>query len=232
MGLFNVIRPQKLLAIGFVFIRMRSADAATLFRVVLAVLVVYLVLARISPYLIFGVIVAERVIDALDGYFARYEVSKGKLGFLDYVRASVFNNKALKAQVGRYNEMLKRSAPHGARFDIAGDRAVEYIFWALYTYLALVPLWVFIVVIVRHSFVDALMGSKGTSSKQKTRFARIVYSSNLGRFMINVPKVLAFSYLAFVYIYGWPLWIGYALVAILVGWILLRGTAEVWENTR
>lgn len=209
---------------------MRSADAATLFRVVLAVVVVYLVLTKISPYLIFGIIVAERVIDALDGYFARHEVSKGRLGFFDYIRASVFNNAALKRQVNKYNDMLKKTAPHGARFDIAGDRAVEYIFWALYTFLAIVPLWVFVIVIIRHSFVDALMGAKGTSSKQKTKFAQVVYSSNLGRFMINVPKVLAFSYLAFVYIYGWPLWIGYVLVAILVDWILLRGMAEIYEN--
>lgn len=208
---------------------MRSADAATILRVLIAVLVVYLVLILFNPYIIFILILAERVIDALDGYLARREVSKGTFGFWRYVQGAVFKDPSAKKEIGKYNEMLQKAAPYGGRFDIAGDRAVEYIFWALYSFLGLVPLFVFIIVIIRHSFVDALMGAKGTASKTKSRFARIVYSSNIGRFLINVPKVAAFSYLAFVYIYGWPLWIGYVLVAILVAMILLRGAAEVYE---
>jgi len=209
---------------------MRSADAATMFRVLLAVAVVYLVLVKFNPWLIFLVILIERVTDALDGYFARREASRGRLGFARYVQGAVFGNIKARVDIARYNSAVQKSAPHGARMDIAGDRAVEYIFWALYSVLGLVPLFVFIIVIVRHTFVDALMASKGTASRMRSRFARVVYSSNFGRFMVNVPKVAAFSYLAFVYIYGWPLWIGYVLVGILVGWILLRGAAEVYEN--
>ena len=209
---------------------MRSADAATMFRVLLAVAVVYLVLIKFDPWIIFLVILIERVTDALDGYFARSEVSRGKLGFVRYVQGAVFGNIKARSDIVKYNAALQKSAPYGGRLDIAGDRAVEYIFWALYSVLGLVPLFVFIIVIVRHTFVDALMGAKGTSSKMRSRFARFIYASNFGRFMINVPKVAAFSYLAFVYIYGWPLWIGYVLVAVLVGWILLRGFAEAWET--
>lgn len=208
---------------------MRSADAATLFRVFLAVAVVYLVLIKFDPWVIFLIILAERVTDALDGYFARLEASRGKLGFFRYVQGAVFGNIKARVDIAKYNSTMQKSAPHGARMDIAGDRAVEYIFWALYSVLGLVPLFVFIIVIVRHTFVDALMGSRGTASRMRSRFARVVYASNFGRFMINVPKVAAFSYLAFVYIYGWPLFIGYALVALLVGWILLRGAAEIYE---
>ncbi|MCL5430618.1 MAG: CDP-alcohol phosphatidyltransferase family protein [Candidatus Marsarchaeota archaeon] len=211
---------------------MRSADAATILRVLIAVLVVYLVLIKLNPFIILALIIAERIIDALDGYFARREASRGTFGFWTYVNGAVFGNPQAKKLISKYNEILRKTAPHGARFDIAGDRAVEYIFWAVFSYLSLVPLFVFIIVIIRHSFVDALMGSKGTGSKIRSRFARIVYSSNLGRFIINVPKVLAFGYLPFVYIYGWPLWIGYVFIAILVFNILLRGAAEIYESTR
>ena len=209
---------------------MRLADATTLFRVFIAVVVVYLVLILFNPYVILLLIIAERIIDALDGFFARSEVSKGKLGFWRYVDGAVFGNKYAKSDIRKYNAAMQRSAPHGARFDVAGDRAVEYIFWALFTYLALVPLFVFIIVIIRHSFVDALMAGKGTATKMKSKFARVVYASNLGRFTVNIPKVLTFGYLPFVYIYGWPLWIGYVFMAILVFFILLRGIAEIYES--
>ena len=209
---------------------MRLADATTLFRVFIAIVVVYLVLIFFNPYIILLLIIAERVIDALDGFFARYEESRGKLGFWRYVDGAVFGNTAARNEIRKYNAAMQKSAPHGARFDIAGDRAVEYIFWALFAYISLVPLFVFIIVIIRHSFVDALMAGKGTASKIRSRFAQIVYASNAGRFLINVPKVLTFGYLPFVYIYGWPLWIGYVFMALLVFNILLRGAAEVYES--
>ncbi|MFI5412557.1 MAG: hypothetical protein ACHQX1_01565 [Candidatus Micrarchaeales archaeon] len=209
---------------------MRSADTITILRVIIAIALVYGVLAYFNPYVItFGIILIT-FMDALDGMFAIREVSNGKIGFSDYVRAEVFGDQKLRKLVRLYKDKIKDTAPHGARFDIAGDRAVEYLFWLVYTYLNLVPFFVFVIVIIRHSFVDALMGAKGTSSKMKTRFARVVYSSNFGRAFVNLPKILAFSYLAFVYVYGWPLWIGYIFVAILVINILLRGIAEVYES--
>jgi phosphatidylglycerophosphate synthase len=208
---------------------MRSADAATLFRVLLAVVVVYLVLGRFSPYIIFMIILSERVVDGLDGYLARRQASRGRLGFAMYLKG-VMGNAEAKKGIAKCNAALRKIAPHGSRLDVAGDRSVEYIFWALFSYLGLVPLFVFIIVIVRHSFVDALMGSKGTSSKMKSRFANSIYASNYSRLLINVPKVLAFGYLPFVYIYGWPLYIGYLLVGILVAGILIRGAAEAYES--
>ena len=124
---------------------------------------------------------------------------------------------------------LSKTAKFGPRMDVAGDRAVEYILWVVYTYVNVIPLFILFIVIIRHSFVDAFMAAKGTSSKMKTNFARAVYSSNLGRGGINVVKFLAFSYLSLVYIWAYPAWIGYVLVAILLAYILLRGAAEVLE---
>ncbi len=209
---------------------MRSADITTVSRVVIAVAVVFGLLARLNAILLISGIVLERVLDGLDGYFALYDMSDRKLGFISYVNASVFGDKKLEPQIKKWKGMLKNAAPHGARFDVAGDRATEYIYWFAFTYLGLVPLFVTIIVIIRHSFVDALMGAKGTSSKMKTKFARMVYSSNFARAFINVPKVVTFSYLVLVYLYGWPLWIGYVFIAVLVFNILLRGAAEAYEN--
>jgi len=74
------------------------------------------------------------------------------------------------------------------------------------------------------------MGSKGTSSKAKTNFANLVYTSKYGRLLSGVLKALAFSYLMLVYLSDWNLLVGYALVALLLAIILLRGAAEIYES--
>ena len=125
---------------------------------------------------------------------------------------------------------LKKKAKYGARIDVAGDRAVEYILWITFVYTGVVPIFVLFLIVIRHSFVDAVMAAKGTSSKMKTRFAKVVYSSNIGRGFVNVFKFITFAYLPFVYISGAPIVIGYVLVTILVGYIMLRGAAELYES--
>ena len=125
-------------------------------------------------------------------------------------------------------KMKKRFLPTGR--SIAGDRVVEYSFWIVYTYVNVIPLFVLLIIVLRHSFVDALMGSKGTSSKMKTKFGNFMYASTIGRGGINVLKFLTFSYLAFVYIWNAPLIIGYILTAALVLYIMLRGLAEIMES--
>jgi phosphatidylglycerophosphate synthase len=208
---------------------MRSADAATVFRVFLGVLIVYGIFLKLNPILLIFGVVLERVIDAADGYLSLHEASNGKLGFFAYVQASIVGNPTIEKAIKIYRKRAKEIAPYGSRLDIAGDRAVEYFFWITFTYLNLVPLFVFLIVVIRHSFVDAMMGARGTTSKMKTSFAWRVYSSNLSRASINVPKLLTFSYLILVYIYSWPLWIGYILEAILVFAILLRGVAGIYD---
>ena len=137
---------------------------------------------------------------------------------------------AAARMVAGYKPKIAKIAKWGPRMDIAGDRMVEYSLWMLFTYVRILPFYVILLVLAVHSIADALMGGKGTSSKTKTRFARIVYTSKTSRLIANVLKALTFSYLMLVYISGWNLQIGYALAALLVIFVTLRGTAEIYES--
>ncbi len=207
---------------------MRSADAITLVRTLMAVPAAYMVLAKFSPVWITVLIAAIMALDMFDGYAGLREASGGSLGFFEYISAVLGDRKA-KDHVSKYKKFMVMSAAYGARIDIAGDRAVEYIFWIVYTVVGLVPLWVTFLIVLRHSFVDALMGAKGTSSEMKSRFARAVYASPAGRAVTPVLKFVTFSYLSFVYVLGYPLIYGQALVGLLVFFIMLRGYAEFLE---
>ena len=207
---------------------MRSADAVTLIRVALIVVAAYLILLRFNPFAIILIIAAAMLLDAVDGYFAIRQASGARVGFGTYVKA-LSGDQSSRKIVREYRGRKTKQSRFGPRIDVAGDRAVEYIMWAVYTVVGIIPFFVIVIVILRHSFVDAVMAAKGTSSKMKTKFAQVIYSSNIFRGGINVVKFLAFSYLALAYISGYPLWIAYVLVAILVIYILVRGAAEMYE---
>ncbi len=207
---------------------MRAADAVTYFRVGLALLVVYLIIARVNPILIAALIAFVMLLDAADGYAAVWEGSAHRVSLYRYIRAAM-GDPRYAPLVKKVKLKLAKTAKFGPRIDVAGDRVVEYALWIVYAYVMVVPLFVLLIVVVRNSFVDALMAARGTSSKMKTRFARLVYSSSIGRGGINVVKFLTFSYLAFVYVWHYPIWIGYALVAVLVAYMLVRGAAEAHE---
>lgn len=207
---------------------MRSADAATLIRVLLVILVAYLILSRFNPIAIIILIAIAMLLDAVDGFLAVNEASKGSIGAFTYMQSLIGDSKA-RGMVKSVKAKLAKTSKFGPRIDVAGDRAAEYILWVTYAYAGVVPLFVLFIVIIRHSFVDAFMAAKGTSSKMKTRFAQVVYSSNLWRGGINVVKFLAFSYLSLEYIWSYPAWVGYVLVAVLVVYILIRGAAEIYE---
>ncbi len=210
---------------------MRAADATTYFRVALGIFAAYLVIIRQNPVLIMLLIAITMALDAADGYLAVWEASGRKVSLSDYLRSAAGDARYAK-RIKEIKQKVSRSAKFGPRIDVAGDRVVEYVFWIVYSFVNVIPLFVLIIIVIRHSFVDAFMAARGTSSKMKTRFAKIVYSSNLWRSGINVVKFLTFSYLAFVYVWGWPIWIGYVLIAVLVTYILLRGAAEIYESTR
>lgn len=208
---------------------MRSADVVTLSRIPLLALVLYLVIIQFNAWvsvILFAIIIA---MDGLDGYAAIHQESNGKVGLGMYLKASVLHdNDAIKV-VRKLKEKIGKSAFYGPRLDVAGDRIIEYSFWALFTFLHVLPLFVIIIIIIRHSIVDAFMAAKGTSSKMKTRIAQLMYSSSAARGGINVVKAITFGYLILQYVAGWPAVIGYALVVILVVYIMLRGIAEVAE---
>ena len=208
---------------------MRSADVATLIRTFMVFLVVYMLLLKINPWVTIFVILIMYLLDGFDGYLAIRSASKGVISFSSYLKAALSKDEKEKEKMAHFKQLAKREARFGPRIDIAGDRVIEYTFWIIFTYLRLIPLFVVFIVIFRHAFVDALMAARGTSSKPRTKFAKIIYSSNIGRGGINVVKFFAFAYLVLVYVSNYPLWVGLVLVAILVIYIVLRGIAEAYD---
>ena len=209
---------------------MRSADAITLARIALIIPIVYLVLLKVNPIIPIALLVAAILADGLDGFAALHSQSKGSVSFMDYLKYSLGDETNAK-KIKDIKTSIGESAKHGPRMDIAGDRITEYSMWALFLYVHIVPLIIVLAIIMRHSIADALMAAKGTSSKMKTRFAQIVYSSNIvGRAGINVMKVVTFSYLMLVYTLNYPISIGYVLIAMLVLYIMARGAAEIYES--
>ncbi|MGC8662215.1 MAG: hypothetical protein ACP5RT_00290 [Candidatus Micrarchaeia archaeon] len=208
---------------------MRSADAATLVRTLLVFLIVYMVFIKLYPVFTILVILLMYFLDGFDGYLAVRSASKGSIGFIEYARAAISKNEEEKEKIAQYKRILSKTAKFGPRIDVAGDRVIEFTFWITFAYLKLIPLFVVFIVLFRHFFVDALMASKGTSSKSKTKFAKIIYSSNISRGGINIIKFLAFVYFVLIYVSNYPLWIGYILIVVLLAYILLRGAAEAYE---
>ncbi len=209
---------------------MRSADAVTVLRTAAIIVIAYLVLLKVNAFLLILHFAIAIVADALDGFFAVREVSKGKVQFIEYVKGALGNAK-IRKRMSEYKHNVSKIAPSGARIDVAGDRVTEYVMWILFTFLHILPLFVIFIIVIRHSFADALLAAKGTSSRMKSKFAKAVYASNISRFGINTLKFITFSYLMLVYIYSYPLWVGYVLVAALVIYIVIRGIAEVYEAT-
>ena len=196
----------------FIFLKkdhnaMNRADAVTLFRTALVFFVVYMVLAKVTPWVIIPIMAVMFILDWVDGYIAKHSTRPGG-----------------------------KPSWYGSRLDVAGDRVTEYALWILFTFLGIVPLIILLLVVVRHSFVDALMGSKGTSSKMKTKMAKSLYASGLNRGGIGFVKFITFSYLAWGYVtsslYGGFLEVAYVLIGILFVYIMLRGIAEIYEAAR
>jgi phosphatidylglycerophosphate synthase len=209
---------------------MRSADLITLARIALIVPIVYLVLLRVNPIIPIALLVISLLLDGFDGFAALHSASKGAITFAEYLKYS-FGDKTNAKKIRDTKASIGKIAKYGPRMDIAGDRITEYSLWCLFLYVHIVPLIVLIIIVMRHSIADALMASKGTSSKMKTSFAQKFYSSNLiGRAGSVVLKAVTFSYLMLVYILHYPIGIGYALIAILVLYILVKGAAEIYES--
>jgi phosphatidylglycerophosphate synthase len=186
---------------------MNKADAITLFRTAMVFLVAYLVLIRFNAYATIAIIAIMFILDFVDGYVAKMDLKKGK-----------------------------KLSWYGKRLDVAGDRVTEYVLWILFTFLGIVPLFILFLIVLRHSFADALMGAKGTSSKMKSRLARIFYTSNASRGGIGIVKFITFSYLSWAYItdnfFGRYLLFAYALIGILFVYIMVRGAAEIYEAVK
>lgn len=200
----------------------------TYLRTALVIIVAYLVIFKFNPYLIIFLLAVAMLSDAIDGYFAVRDESKGKISFFTYVKATTGNKRAWEA-VHTIKQNVSKSAPYGPRIDVAGDRISEYVLWVTFAFLGIVPLFILFVIIIRHSFADALLGARGTSSKMHSKIAKALYASNASRAGIQITKFVAFSYLVLVYVAKYPLWLGYVLIGILTIYILARGVAEIYE---
>ncbi|HUY70293.1 MAG TPA: hypothetical protein VMV00_01855 [Candidatus Baltobacteraceae bacterium] len=207
---------------------MRDADKATVIRLLILFVALYLVILKVNPIIPILMFAISFALDGVDGYIALRQQSGGKIGLIEYMHY-VLGSHTNSKKITEIKQSVGKSFPFGPRIDIAGDRITEYALWVLFLFLHIVPLFVILIIIVRHSITDAFMGAKGTSSKMRTWIGRAVYSSNIGRGGINVVKFVTFAYLMLVYIAGYPLWIGYVLIAVLVLYIVLRGAAEVAE---
>ncbi len=86
----------------------------------------------------------------------------------------------------------------GAVLDIALDRSVENILWLTFMYLALVPLWVPIVFLIRSFVVDGIRGV--ALSRGKSGFGMM--HSPLGRFLVASRFMRAFYGLAKAVVFG------------------------------
>lgn len=201
---------------------MRSADIATAVRVALAFVIGYLIITRANAIVVVLLILLIVVLDNVDGYLARSS-RPSLLGYLSYSSKEVRGIKAPK------DKDAPKVPKYGSGLDIAGDRITEYTFWIIFAYVHVVPLFVVFIFLTRNSVSDALTLSAGKSfSKMKTAFGRVA-SSPTSRGLYMTSKTLAFIYLSLVYISGWPMWIGYALTAIVVTYSLARGAAEIYE---
>lgn len=208
---------------------MRSADLATFVRVGIILVIAYLVITGFNPIVSILLFVIALVLDGVDGFLAISESSNGSIGPAKYISALMGDQKARKL-VKEAKLRTAKLAPYGPRLDIIGDRITEYIFWILFTYLHIVPLFVFLIVVIRNCAADGLSGLRGTSSKMKTRFAQIMYASSASRATANILKFLTFSYLILQYVAGYPAYIGQALIAILVIFMVIRGASEIYES--
>lgn len=209
---------------------MRAADIVTIFRTILIAIVVYLILIKFNPFATIALFILALALDGIDGYLAVWQFSKGKVTFSEYLSAMLLKDKKAASKIHSYKSKLSERYTLGPRLDIAGDRFAEYSLWIVFTFLGIIPLVLLLAVVLRHSFADAIMGAKGTSSKMKSRFARIIYSSNVSRATSIILKVFAFSYLILVYVSNFPIFIGYILVGILFTFVMLRGAAEIYDG--
>jgi len=201
---------------------MRAADAITIFRVLLVFAIAYLIYLKFNVVAVVLLILFAFLLDELDGYFA---LGKG---------TNIFKYLATEA-TGKHvytKKDVSKLPTYGSALDIAGDRITEYTFWILFTYLQVVPLYILFIVIIRNSLSDAFTStSKKTFHNMHTTFGKIAYS-HLARGAIGASKAVVFSYLALMYIAHWPAIIGYLLVAYLITFFLLRGSAEIYESLK
>jgi CDP-diacylglycerol--glycerol-3-phosphate 3-phosphatidyltransferase len=88
----------------------------------------------------------------------------------------------------------------GTVLDVALDRSVENILWLIFAYLAMAPLWVPIVFLLRSFIVDGIRGVALTRGKSgfgmmHTAMGRFLVASRFMRALYGLAKAVVFSLL-------------------------------------
>ena len=73
--------------------RLRAADATTIIRVLLGIVAAYMIIYRILPYFVVLLIGIVIFLDAIDGYFAVREETKGRIGLRAYLGSITGNGR-------------------------------------------------------------------------------------------------------------------------------------------
>lgn len=200
---------------------MRSADAASLLRIPLLLIVVYAIGMHYIPIAVILLLIALFVSDAVDGYLAY----TGKRTITDFISYLLEEGHLIR----RKNRKRGQAPKHAAYLDLAVDRLVEYVLWLTFVLLQLLPWFVFAIILARNMLADALLLRKGkVYSRLRTTFGRVA-SSHLSRGAYAILKALNFGYLSLVAVAGWPVSIAYLLTSIVVIFSLARGAAEIYE---
>lgn len=102
---------------------------------------------------------------------------------------------------GYYSKKTKTASKFGGVIDVMFDRIVEASYWATFTVIGLVPLWVLLLMLVRYFVTDgfraaAFAANLGTFEMMKNGFGKIIVSSRFSRGFINSLKIVTFSLLA------------------------------------
>jgi CDP-diacylglycerol--glycerol-3-phosphate 3-phosphatidyltransferase len=110
----------------------------------------------------------------------------------------VFVTDGLDGYVARKRH---ETSQFGAMFDIAVDRIVELTLWVVFAHLALAPVWVPLVFVVRGSIVDAIRAQQATSVRgspfdvMRSSVARFLVAGRFMRAFYAVMKAIAFCWL-------------------------------------
>ncbi len=87
----------------------------------------------------------------------------------------------------------------GSIFDIAVDRVVELILWVVLGHLALIPMWVAVVFIVRGTIVDsirygAISGGETAFGMMRTSWGRFLVAGRFMRALYGTVKAMTFAW--------------------------------------
>lgn len=88
----------------------------------------------------------------------------------------------------------------GSIFDIAADRVIEYVLWAVLGHVGLVPMWVALVFIIRGTLVDsiryaAIAGGETAFGMMRSAVGRFLVAGYFMRGFYGALKAFAFAWI-------------------------------------